>query len=131
MAVALARWAPRLREAGIQAIRHYSVYRPNARIARSGRVSGHAHGMAIDLALVDRVNDRTLSILEDWTARERGAEVCTSHDEGAESQLLRRIVCDTVDDDLFQVVLTPHYDHAHRNHVHLEIRPRVSWSYVH
>jgi hypothetical protein len=27
-------------------------------------------------------------------------------------------------------VLTPHYNRAHENHVHLEIKPEVDWTYV-
>jgi hypothetical protein len=39
-------------------------------------------------------------------------------------------VCEAVERDLFQVVLTPHYDRAHQNHVHLELVPDVEWSFV-
>ena len=46
------------------------------------------------------------------------------------SARLRRLVCAAVEADLFQVVLTPHYDHAHQNHVHLELVPDVDWSFV-
>jgi hypothetical protein len=40
------------------------------------------------------------------------------------------MVCAAVSADLFQVVLTPHYDRAHGNHVHLEVVPGVPWSFV-
>ena len=40
-------------------------------------------------------------------------------------------MCDAVERDLFQVVITPHHDRAHQNHVHLELVPEVDWSYVH
>jgi hypothetical protein len=39
-------------------------------------------------------------------------------------------VCQAVENSLFQVVLTPHHDRAHENHVHLELKPEVSWTYV-
>ena len=44
--------------------------------------------------------------------------------------MLRGLVCDAIDDALFQVVITPHHDRAHADHVHLELRPEVSWIYV-
>jgi hypothetical protein len=43
---------------------------------------------------------------------------------------LRSVTCSAADRKLFQVVLTPHYNHAHANHVHLEIKPEVDWTYV-
>src|SRR5690606_30084708 len=65
LAVALLAWAPSLRAAGITAIRHLSTYRPGARVGGSGRPSGHAHALAIDVAQMDR-GDEHLSILEAW-----------------------------------------------------------------
>jgi hypothetical protein len=44
--------------------------------------------------------------------------------------LLRSVVCEAIDSQLFQVVLTPHHDRAHENHVHLELKPEVNWTYV-
>ena len=46
------------------------------------------------------------------------------------SRLLRGLVCQAVERSLFQVVLTPHHDRAHGNHVHLELKPEVNWTYV-
>jgi hypothetical protein len=44
--------------------------------------------------------------------------------------LLRGVTCAAADRKLFQVVLTPHYNKAHENHVHLELKPEVDWTYV-
>ena len=131
LAVALLEWSPTLREAGFTTLRHYSVYRPGARVARSGRPSGHANALAIDVGLLERDGDAPIEVLSGWEARERGAAPCARYEESDDSALLRQVVCRAVEADLFQVVLTPHHDHAHRNHVHLEIRPDVEWSYVH
>ena len=32
-----------------------------------------------------------------------------------------------IEADLFQVVVSPHHNDAHNNHVHLEVRPEVTW----
>jgi len=36
-------------------------------------------------------------------------------------KVLREITCKTAELDLFQVILTPHYNRAHHNHLHLEL----------
>lgn len=130
LAVALLAWAPQLRAAGITAIRHYSTYRAGARVGGSGRPSGHSHALAIDVGRMDR-GDEHLTILEAWEARAPGVDPCEGpFDESPTSALLRELVCAAVARELFQVVLTPHHDRAHQNHLHLEVRPGVDWTYV-
>lgn len=132
LAVALLAWAPDLRAQGVARIEHVSIYRPGARVRGSRHVSGHAHALAID-ALAFVLDDGTrLPVLEGWIDRARGADPCaarTSDDRG--TARMRAAVCAAVERDLFQVVLTPHHDDAHANHVHLEVRPGVDWSFVH
>jgi hypothetical protein len=124
-------WAPTLRRAGVARIEHYSMYRPGARVGGSGRESGHARGLAIDAARFYLRNGSVLDVLTDWEERDHGGAPCPRRPEEAwPSRLLRGIVCDAVDQQLFQIVITPHHDHAHDNHVHLERKPEVSWTYV-
>ena len=131
LALALLSWAPTLRRAGITRIEHYSIYRPGAHVAGSGRESGHARGMAIDAARFYLRNGTALDVLNDWEERDRGGAPCPKRsDEAWPSRLLRSVVCDAVDHKLFQIVITPHHDRAHGNHVHLERKPEVSWTYV-
>lgn len=131
LALALLSWAPALKQAGVVRIEHYSIYRPRARTPRQGRVSGHARGLAIDAARFHMHNGEVLDVLTDWEDRDRGGAPCPQRpDEPWSSRVLRGVVCDAVENNLFQVVLTPHHDRAHENHVHLEIRPEVDWTYV-
>jgi len=131
LALALLSWAPTLRHAGIDRIEHYSTYRPGARVGGSRRVSGHARGMAIDAARFHLADGEMLDVSTDWEDREHGTAPCPLRQhEGRPSRLLRGVVCAAVDRELFQVVLTPHHDRAHANHVHLELKPEVSWVYV-
>jgi hypothetical protein len=132
LAVALLAWAPFLQRAGVVRVEHFSTYRPGARVARSSRKSGHARAMAIDAARFQLEDGRVLEVDADWDERERGGEPCGERRrEDDNGSLLRRVVCDAVQHGLFQVVLTPHHDRAHQNHVHLELVPGVDWSYVH
>ena len=132
LAVALLAWAPILHDAGVVRVEHYSTYRPGARIARSSRPSGHSRAMAIDAARFHLADGRVLDVDADWDERERGGDPCGKRRrEDASGSLLRRVVCGAVEQQLFQVVLTPHHDRAHQNHVHLEVVPGVDWSYIH
>jgi hypothetical protein len=131
LALALLSWAPALKQAGVVRLEHYSIYRPRARTPRARRVSGHARGLAIDAARFHMHNGEVLDVLTDWEDRDRGGAPCPQRpDEPWSSRVLRGVVCDAVESNLFQVVLTPHHDRAHENHVHLEIRPDVDWTYV-
>lgn len=132
LAAALLAWAPILRDAGIERVEHYSTYRPGARIRSTGKVSGHAHALAIDAARFFLHNGRVLEVDVDWDERERGGAPCpVRRSENEDGRILRQVVCRAVERGLFQVVITPHHDRDHQNHVHLELVPDVSWSYVH
>jgi hypothetical protein len=131
LAIALLEWTADLNHAGVKRVEYFSMYRPGARIAGSGAVSGHAHGMAIDAARFTTRRGAEVDVLEDWEGRRHGQSPCPMRpDESGSSRLLRRVTCAAADRKLFQVVLTPHYNKAHENHVHLEIKPEVDWTYV-
>jgi hypothetical protein len=130
LALALATWASALRARGVRALRSMSVHRPGAHVAGSRRVSGHAHALAIDVGALELEDDTTIDVLEGWEARAAGADPCGDYAESERSALLRSAVCEAVEADHFQNVLTPHHDRAPQNHDHLEIDPDVPWSYV-
>ena len=124
LVLAVADWAPILLRAGVREIQYFSMLRPGARIARSGRVSSHASAMAIDVGWFILEDGTELSILDDWEDRDRGEAPCGGrYREDAHSALMRRVVCEAADEGIFQIMITPHHDHAHRNHLHLEVRP--------
>ena len=131
LALALLAWTPILREFGVTRVQHMSTFRPNAHVAGTSRVSGHASALAIDFRYLEFADGTRLDVLTDWTSRERGAAPCV-HPEGelGPSAVLRRVVCRAVEADLFQVVVSPHHNDAHANHVHLEVRPDVTWSSI-
>jgi hypothetical protein len=128
---AVAGWAPSLAAEGVTGLRYLSCYRRGARIRRSGRVSGHARGLALDLAVLERGDLEPLDVEHGWAVRDRGADPCATTDDDDEGTALwRRVVCRAVADGRFQIVLTPHHDDDHFNHVHLEVKPEVDWVYV-
>jgi hypothetical protein len=73
-------------------------------------------------------DERSFVVETDWTDKRRGVPPCPPREDEAEPQrVLRELVCEAVASDIFQVVLTPHHDEHHQNHVHLELRGDVSW----
>jgi len=135
LALALARYAPTLRAMGVNELRHISLHRPAsaATIARHPVQTRHPAGLAIDVAAVVFDDGRVLDVLRDFHGR-RGAAVCgptarVPADPGARA--LRAVACEAARRGFFNVVLTPNFNLAHRNHFHLEVARDVSWVYVH
>ena len=131
LAAALLVWSRALRDAGVWRVEHYSVYRAGSRVAGSRRPSGHAGALAIDAAKLYLMDGRVLDVLETWRDRRRGRLSCERASPGSsdDEALLRGLVCDAIASDVFQVVLTPHHNAAHENHIHLEVVPGVDWSF--
>jgi hypothetical protein len=98
--------------------------RHDAVVSGSAKQSGHARGLALDVASLEMRDGRKLSVEEDWTQRARGAEPCADYpQDSANGRALRGIVCDAFERALFPTVITPHYNDAHANHVHMELGP--------
>lgn len=75
-------------------------------VAGSSRLSGHAQANAIDVAGFRLEDGRRVSVLKDWG------------DDGPKGRFLRlagEAACDR-----FGTALTPEYNAAHRDHLHLE-----------
>ncbi|KTC58602.1 extensin [Pseudomonas fluorescens ABAC62] len=72
-----------------------------------GRLSQHASANALDVAGFRLADGRSISVLKDWPG------------EGDSARFLRQVrdgAC-----DYFNVVLSPDYNAAHRNHFHLDM----------
>jgi hypothetical protein len=122
LARALLAWTPSLRAQGVVGLAHLSMYRRNAVVAGTSKQSGHALGRAIDVARFEMRDGRELSVLHDWTNRTRGADPCQAWpSDNDAARTMRKLVCAASELEVFQTVLTPHYNDAHNNHVHLEL----------
>ena len=78
------------------------------------RPSEHARANALDIAAVRLEDGRTVSIANDWTG-----EGATGAEGGQFLKRLREGAC-----RVFSTVLTPDYNAAHRDHLHLDGAPR-------
>jgi hypothetical protein len=99
--------AARLLGLRLTGIRHLGTYScRNINHAQFGRRSQHANANAIDIAGFTLAGGTTITVLRDW------------NDTGAKGEFLHAVrdgAC-----KLFNVVLSPDYNAAHRNHFHLD-----------
>lgn len=72
-----------------------------------GRLSQHASANAVDIAGFRLADGRSISVLKDWPG------------EGDAARFLRQVREGACND--FNVVLSPDYNAAHRNHFHLDM----------
>lgn len=127
-------WAAILSKHDVVDVVHYSVYRPPPKKWPDG-TPGKRHGaaLAIDAASFKKKDGTTLNVEKDFHGR-IGARPCGKGSvlwpPTAAAKELREIVCETSDARLFNVALTPGYNWQHRNHLHLEITPKVQWLLV-
>lgn len=98
--------AKRILGTRVRDIRHLGVYSCRDIAGRPGRRSQHATANAIDVSGFALADGRVLTLTRDWG-------------EGAEGAFLREIrdgAC-----DLFAGVLSPDWNAAHRDHLHLDL----------
>jgi hypothetical protein len=102
------------RVARINEVGTYSCRRIYGLTATDARPSEHARANALDIGSMTLADGRTVSVLKDWDG---------TGPAGVEGQgFLKRIrdgACRA-----FSTVLTPDYNEAHRNHLHLDGAPR-------
>jgi len=107
---------------------HYTMYRPPAETPSEGQKPiRHPAGLAIDVGALRKRDGSWLAVGPHWPSN-IGAKTCG---DGAvehwtrEARELVSIVCEATDERLFHFALTPDFDAAHADHVHLEIKPQA------
>lgn len=128
LVLALDDFARMLAKHDIVEVVHLSVYRPvSPKVVLKGAGRRHGGALAIDAALFKTKDGRTLSVEKDFHPRRIGARPCPAPDSASE---LRKIACEANEARLFNVLLTPDFNRAHRNHFHLEVTAGVRWTLV-
>ncbi len=125
LAVALLSWTRILRRFGIDEVVYMRTYTRGAKVRGSGKSSGHSWALAIDAAKFKSKRYGLLDVKYDWFDRRKGVSPCGSiqNHYTAARKVLRSIVCKSVQQNIFAVILTPHYNRAHHDHLHIELRP--------
>jgi hypothetical protein len=110
---------------------HFTMYRPPQQRPQQPDQpqTRHPGGLAIDLGAMRKSSGEWLSVGPHWEGS-IGAKTCGV---GARKLLprrareLRSMLCEANDQRLFHYMLSPHFDEAHDDHFHLEIKPSVKW----
>lgn len=113
---------------------HFTMYRPPAETAgdSGSPQTRHPGGMAIDIGALRKRSGRWLAVGPHWSS-EVGRKTCGAGARdllGRAARELVSIVCEAADLRIFHYLLTPHFDAAHFDHLHLEIKPGVKWFLV-
>jgi hypothetical protein len=133
LALALDDFTALLAKHDVVEIVHYTMYRPPSELSADPKNQiRHPAGLAIDVGGFRKHDGRWLSVGPHWPSA-IGQKTCG---EGArehwarEARELVSIVCEAMDQRLFHFMLTPDFDAAHADHVHLEIKPGTRWFIV-
>ncbi|HMJ11923.1 MAG TPA: extensin family protein [Polyangiaceae bacterium] len=102
-----------------------NFYRRRARLPGRKSRSQHAYGLAADVYGFTLRDGRQLIIERDWRGQ-LGTPACGPEsrilDGNSESLALRNLVCDIARAGLFHHILTPNFNEAHENHLHMDIK---------
>lgn len=107
-----------------------NMYRPQSKLpaARRGKrrpPSQHAHGLAADITRFWLKDGAVLRVAEDWQG-ELGEPACGPSaklkDPTTAAIRLRNLVCAVAAEGIFNHMLTPGFNAAHRDHFHFDIK---------
>lgn len=114
------------RDLGFSEIFYNSIYR-----GRGGRPGWrHPAGVAIDIVALRSKEYGLLKVSDHFRGEGIGSETCVPQKPlptEIHARELRRLVCRVHEAHIFNLVLTPHYDRRHQDHLHLEVRRGIKW----
>ncbi len=118
MVVALYFAAPIFMKYGFDEILYTSTYR-YTRVAGTRRLSRHASGMAIDIKALRGPSGIVAVVERDWMRIAGTAKDCVGPLPPGVPRTMREMICEFETYPIFRRILTPDYDHAHRDHFHV------------
>ena len=87
-------------------------------------LSQHAYAQAVDVAGVKLADGTTYSVNDDWVidVPPSGHNACTVTPAATpKNEALHALACELNGDHVYDVILTPNYNAAHRNHMHMDL----------
>lgn len=127
LALALDDFCKLLADYAVVELVHLTMFRPNRSTTKP--LFRHPGALAIDLSALKRSDGTWLRVKQDFRAA-IGAKTCGSGSVQTPSeagQVLQRVLCQARQRGIFHYALTPHFNAAHADHFHLEIKPAVKW----
>ncbi len=125
-----------LAEHGIAEAIIFSAWRPPGKRWPDDKLATrHPGALALDVkALKLRESGDWLSVKADFAGRVGdvtcGPNAAPPVAPSARAATLRKLVCTAAAAHTFTSILTPNYDAAHHDHLHLEVTPEVKWQLV-
>ena len=86
-------------------------------------VSQHAYATAIDIAGYTTGDGEYYSVNDHWVIDADGESTCSAPTETDRDAFLHEIICAQKAAGIWNIVLTPNYNAAHRNHFHVDLTP--------
>src|SRR5690606_14856471 len=83
-------------------------------------MSQHAYAKAIDIAAFITSDGTKYSVLTDWLI-DPATTTCTAETEPGKDAFLHEVICSLKAAGVWNIVLTPNYNAAHRNHFHVDL----------
>ena len=84
-------------------------------------MSQHAYGTAIDIASVTQEDGTSYSVLTDWVIDPAAEKTCEAATEPGKDAFLHELICELKANMVWNIVLTPNYNAAHRDHFHVDL----------
>ena len=85
-------------------------------------ISAHANAQAIDIYALESNDGQTFSIEDDWVIDEENEETCEAETSSDADTLLHDVFCQQDSQNIWNTILTPNFNSAHRNHIHLDLK---------
>ena len=127
LAHSLAKAAPMLRARDVIEVSDYGVYNYRC-INNNGTppdcpngISQHAYAKGIDIAGFTTSTGDYYSVNDDWVIDPDSEDTCDAPTEGGADEFLHRAICELKHAYVWNIVLTPNYNDAHRNHFHVDL----------
>lgn len=127
LAVSLARAASHLRARDLLEVVDIGVYNYRC-IASAGTppnctygMSQHAYANGIDIGGFISGDGVYYSVEDDWVIDPDGEGTCATATEAGKDRFLHQLICELKAASVWNIVLTPNYNAAHRNHFHVDL----------
>jgi len=127
LARSLARAAPILRRNDVVEVADIGVYNYRC-IGNQGTppncpqgISQHAYAKGIDLAAFETSDGTVYTVETDWVIDPDREDTCTAPTEPGKDAWLHGVICELKAAGVWNIVLTPNYNAAHRDHFHVDL----------
>jgi hypothetical protein len=138
LVLSLSDWSQTLQARAIDLVLMFSAWRPPPKKWPEGKLeTRHPGALAIDAyrfgkqTVPGETSRRWLDVEKDFRgtigAPACGPDASLQSGSSPETRELRAITCEAVEKHLFTTILTPNYNRAHHNHLHMEVTPFVKW----